>query len=274
DEFGLEWYDYGARFYDAQLGRFHTPDRFSEKYYSLSNYQYGANNPIRYIDINGDSLWISYAGNNILYENGNLYNADGEEYTGAGVKKDKDGNVKRNKDGSAKLKYGFLSQTISALNTIGGTESGGEWLGELQSSSNHFTIKNATLNDNTIPRRNNFQPDDYDASRAISLGNGIVGGSGGKIFWNLNGTSLLTTSGAQTNPITDLAHESVGHGIDANRGTMNDTEVDGLSMNEWQATRRENIIRSQMKNTPLRTIYRLKDGKQIRLLDANGKHRH
>jgi len=56
----LLWYDYGARFYDAQLGRFHTPDRFSEKYYSLSNYQYGANNPIANIDINGDSIWFSY----------------------------------------------------------------------------------------------------------------------------------------------------------------------------------------------------------------------
>ena len=40
---GLDWYDYGARMYDATLGRFMKTDRFSEKYVSLSPYQYGAN---------------------------------------------------------------------------------------------------------------------------------------------------------------------------------------------------------------------------------------
>lgn len=52
-----DWYVYGARFYDAQMGRFHSIDNFAEKYYSQSTYQYTLNNPISYIDINGDSAW-------------------------------------------------------------------------------------------------------------------------------------------------------------------------------------------------------------------------
>ena len=53
-----KWYDYGARNYDAALGRFTTNDRFAEKYVALSPYQYGANNPIRNIDVNGESMVI------------------------------------------------------------------------------------------------------------------------------------------------------------------------------------------------------------------------
>jgi hypothetical protein len=44
--------------YDPIIGRFNQTDRFSEKYNGLSPYQYGANNPISNIDINGDSIWV------------------------------------------------------------------------------------------------------------------------------------------------------------------------------------------------------------------------
>ena len=55
---GLNWYDYGARHYDAALGRFTTNDRFAEKYHSMSPYQYGANSPVGNIDVNGDSIRV------------------------------------------------------------------------------------------------------------------------------------------------------------------------------------------------------------------------
>ncbi len=47
---GLNWYDYGARHYDAVLGRFLTIDPLSEKHYSNSSYTYCLNNPLIYID--------------------------------------------------------------------------------------------------------------------------------------------------------------------------------------------------------------------------------
>jgi RHS repeat-associated protein len=49
-------YDYGARFYDPVIGRFTTIDRFAEKYKAHSAYVYTLDNPIKSIDINGDSV--------------------------------------------------------------------------------------------------------------------------------------------------------------------------------------------------------------------------
>jgi RHS repeat-associated protein len=55
---GLNLYDYSARYYESAIGRFTTVDPLAEKYYSISPYVYCANNPLKYVDLKGDSLTL------------------------------------------------------------------------------------------------------------------------------------------------------------------------------------------------------------------------
>ena len=58
---GVNLYDYGARHYDAALGRFTTVDSLAEKHYSESLYTYCYSNPINCIDPNGkDGIYIAF----------------------------------------------------------------------------------------------------------------------------------------------------------------------------------------------------------------------
>ena len=57
---GLNWYDYGARYYDPALGRFTVVDSVAEKHYYASPYIYCNNLPMRYIDPDGNDWKDAY----------------------------------------------------------------------------------------------------------------------------------------------------------------------------------------------------------------------
>jgi hypothetical protein len=247
-------------------------DRFAHKYFALTPYQYGGNNPISFVDLNGDSLWINFGNNQrVLYNNGQLQNADGTEYRGRGVKVQKDGSIK--------ITNWYLKSAVNALNTIRGTETGKDLISTLQGSQNSFTIKEGM---------NRFDPGE--AGGPYKYGNNagayqvlddkkliVEGlpftqiGSGGIIYWDPASRPLsMTTSGLQqTSPIITLAHE-MGHGYDANFGYLDRRRVQGDNggyeeRTEYRASYFENRIRNEL-GIPYKTVYNHNDPQAPSLL--------
>jgi RHS repeat-associated protein len=66
--YGLDFYDFEARAYNPVLMRFTGFDPLASKYPGISPYAYCANNPVRYIDLDGRDIVDAHG--RVMYKNG------------------------------------------------------------------------------------------------------------------------------------------------------------------------------------------------------------
>ncbi len=71
NELGLGWYDYGARFYDPQVGRWWSMDAMAEERFWVTPYNYVQNNPVIKVDLEGlIDDWYESDNGYVVYKEG------------------------------------------------------------------------------------------------------------------------------------------------------------------------------------------------------------
>ncbi len=220
-ETGLAYY--GARYYQNKLGVWLSVDRLAEKYPQSSPYVFSGNNPITYVDPNGDSILV-----NVWNEvSGGFDNFSWQKNaSGSWEFQDKDGNAYSGSDKSLRAMESGLNYLIS-----GGT-TGNDLVSELANNTSRSV---------TLLYSNNINRAD---------------GSGNFVSWNPN----LTSSGPDVNgsnsrpAFIGLGHE-LAHIKDEWNGTKNiGIWFDNSTLSEIYACHVENKIRAE-NNIPLRKSY-------------------
>lgn len=232
DEFNLSVYDYGARNYMPDLGRYFNMDKFSEAYVDLNPYQYTANNPVKFIDVNGDYIYIWDNNTRYRYENGEAQkqNEDGEW------------EAYQAKDGS------YLAQVLGFLGDITG--------GDENSFGSRFLSLFENEDIDVFISQNKFK--DHNKGKNITVGNVIY------TDFNQKG-SIRTTGGTESisqNYHTTLFHE-LGHGFANNvisQGALNDIWIKNVQTKDGV----RNISTSEVFGSMIENMLRAEQGLNLR----------
>jgi hypothetical protein len=213
----LGWYDYGARMYNPNVGRWNGVDPLAEKYQPISPYVYVANNPLKFIDPNGEEIWVTLDnGETVQYRDGKYWSdyENGEKYKGR------------------KGKFG--RNTLKALNhiAVNGGEVGEDLIKRLASAP--ATTKDGTGFKVTI---------NYQEGGGTYQGDRVAGGSGdiaGPLGFDPS-IGLVNENGEILSPSGALAHE-LGHGalqLDDYEGTLALSKIKWFDTEDMQYSSQE-----------------------------------
>lgn len=238
ETFGLRRVNFGARSYNPTIGRLDKVDNFADKYDYMSSYQYCANNPLRFTEVNGDSLTMSYfdAGGNSQKINYGFTESGGYGFY--------------HTDGSA-YRLGtndFVDKTEGALAKLG--------LG----AAGRRTIDFISGNEQTVTIGRGNKNDFNDKTNTVGF--------------NPNSKNQIPTENGLENPISyiSLGHE-LGHAEDKLFGGLNTNKTwNGYAEAEKYASHKENLFRGE-NGLSLRTTYGIMKDNATNLLspDFNSK---
>lgn len=62
EEYGVNWDFFGARYYDAEIGRWLVRDPNAQRYAAWSPYCYALNNPVILFDLDGNDVFVAFSG--------------------------------------------------------------------------------------------------------------------------------------------------------------------------------------------------------------------
>ncbi|OCA67915.1 hypothetical protein BBI01_20710 [Chryseobacterium artocarpi] len=227
-------YDYGARMYMPDIGRFGTIDPLAEKYPDMSPFTYVANNPVKYTDPTGMWIDIKDGDNTYRYNNGKYYTQNAET-----KKWDVEASVKSDS---------YAGQILSALTSItGGDENsfGSQYLNLFANDDINTTIKDSSLNGS------------YKGLNGATL-------DGSTVFTAFKqDVTLDTTSGSKQSPFHVTLFHELGHSF------SNQVFDNNILRSEWTTIPQESgdrkIPKSEVYSSTIENVLRAEQNLPLRL---------